>query len=419
MGHEDFDFDSPSEFEKFLRDSSVFKNAKALTQSFLPARILHRKSDIESIVHNFRPLLLLKQKASTGGLPAVNGFSCNLAVIGNPGVGKTATVRYTGVQLEKIARKKKYDVRLIVNHVNCWNNRTRSSILASIMRDAFKVVTRGLSTEEIIDLLRQRLSIEDCYLILILDEVHILSINDLKSFIHLTEWMADRISVIMITRTAEWSMILDPEINQRIFDVHTFEPYTRNEMFDIITDRVSNAFNDGTVEKSIINMVTEIAMETENVRHGIEILYQAGKEADKTGTGIITPEFVRKAKCKVHPELRPEVLLELNEHELYTALGIAQRLLNRNFSAVTVKEAYRHYLMVTKKRKVKANTESAFRTYLEALNRYGLISILNSTSTNGRGSSRLRITIFDVPARVLVDRIESRLEVLEKKHSNP
>ncbi|MHA2335396.1 MAG: Cdc6/Cdc18 family protein, partial [Candidatus Hodarchaeales archaeon] len=226
------------------------------------------------MVRNFRPLFV---NASS----AVSGFACNVAVIGSAGVGKTATVRYATEKLQKVAERE--GIRLVVHYVNCWNNRTRNSVLASVMRDSFGVSSRGLGTEETIDNLRRRLTLEKRHLILILDEVHILTTKDLKSFIHLTEWMADRISVIMIARTTEWNMILDPEISQRFLDVLKFEAYTKEEIVEMFKFRIGLAFKDGAVSDDVVDMVADIVSQTRNTRHGIEMLYLAGKLADKEG----------------------------------------------------------------------------------------------------------------------------------------
>ncbi|MHA2297971.1 MAG: Cdc6/Cdc18 family protein [Candidatus Hodarchaeales archaeon] len=389
------------EFEEYLKFESVFKDETTLLKQYLPPKLPHRETQIQDLARNFRPLFIRAPNS-------VGGFACNIAVTGSAGVGKTATVRYTAEKLQKLAQKE--SIRLIVNYVNCWNNRTRNSILASIMRDSFGVSTRGLGTEETIDNLRRQLTLEDRYLILILDEVHILTTKDLKSFIHLTEWMADRISVIMITRTTEWNMVLDPEISQRVLEVLKFDPYTKDEMEKIFDFRVDLAFKEGAISDDIITMVAEIASQTRNTRHGIEILYLSGKLADKEGSSEVEAEQVRTVKNKVYPELRAEVLTDLNKHELYAALGIAKRLLNRNFTATTIKEAYRYYQMITEQWGESPNSESAFRNYLDTLARYGLIGMLSSKAKRGRGGSRLRVTIHDVPAKILAERIEERLE---------
>ncbi|MHA1167074.1 MAG: Cdc6/Cdc18 family protein [Candidatus Hodarchaeales archaeon] len=388
------------DLEEFMKMESVFKDENTLFQPYIPKRLPHRDKQIKRLALNFRPLI--NQKPGTGG------FACNIAVIGPAGVGKTVTGKWFAEELKHLAKGK--GIRIDTHYVDCYNNRTRNSILNSIMREKFEITTRGFGTEEIIDNMRRRLVHEDRYLILILDEFHILHPKDIKSFIHLTEWMSDRISVVMISRKVKWTMIIDPEISQRVQEVLEFPPYDQEEMKDILGFRAELAFKEGAVNEEHLEMISSICSRTSNMRHGIEILHRAGRLADRDGHTAINAEQIRSAQATTFPELRKEVLYGLNKHELYSGLGIARRLTNKNFTATTIKEAYRYYQMIAERWGDHPNGESAFRHYLDSLTRIGLIDVLSSKSGRGRGSSRRRITIFDVPAEILATRIEKRLE---------
>ncbi|MFW9997809.1 MAG: Cdc6/Cdc18 family protein [Candidatus Odinarchaeota archaeon] len=393
-----------------LFDESVFKDERTLAQHYVPPDLPHRKEEKLTILGNFRSLLKQRPRTTDG----TTAFSCNIVVLGQAGIGKTATVKHTTEILKEITGKE--GIRLIVSYVDCHTNRTLNSILAYIMRENFGINTRGLRAEEVISDLKEQLSRKDIYLVLILDEVHILKNPDIEVFLHLTDWLSGRISLILISRVAEWTSIVDSNINQRILDTLKFKPYNKEAMYSIFEFRVALAFNDDTVSEGIIDMVVSIAEKTQNIRHGIETLYRAGKIADRKKSKKIYPEYIREAKGSVFPEIHPRILRELKDHELYTALAIARHLENQNLVGMTIWLAYRCYQSIAEQLEVVPKCESAFRDYIDALYRFGLIGKLSSKRNRSRGNAGLMITIQDVPAKILKERIEEFLELTANQH---
>ncbi len=179
---------------------------------------------------------------------------------------------------------------------------------------------------------------EQTYLILILDEVSVLSQKDIRGFIHLSEEYGSdhRISLIMISRPTEWKIMLSSMVSQRISDVVQFYPYSFAETHDILKYRAHLAFKSSALSEEILDMITEISHQTKNLRHGIETLYRAGRGADQKQLNEITPELIRRGKNDVFPEMRPEILEELKTHELFAALGIARRLNHKGITAMWI-----------------------------------------------------------------------------------
>ena len=386
--------------EKALFSDSVFKKGGEVTlnQAYVPDNLQFREDSIRRITQNFRPLFL----TSNDGL---HGFSTNIALIGPAGVGKTVTARYTIECIQTMAEK--YHIKLYTDYKNCWTTRTKTGILRSFLRDRFGVASRGFSDEESTDIVVRRLNSEQAYLILILDEMSVLSQKDILGFIHLPEGygMENRISLIMISRPTEWKVTLSSMVSQRIADVVQFYPYSLAETRDILSYRVNLAFKPNAVSEEILEMITEISDQTKNLRHGIEILYRAGWEADQRQLNEINPELIRRGKNDVFPEMRPEILEELKTHELFSALGIARRLHHKGITATTIEHAYKNYRIIYEEFNVQPNGEGVFSNYLTTLETIGILGIVKKT-IKGRKGIRSRLTIHDVPAAVLIERID-------------
>ncbi|OLS23718.1 MAG: ORC1-type DNA replication protein 1 [Candidatus Heimdallarchaeota archaeon LC_3] len=388
--------------DEVLFSSSIFKDETTLYHGYVPPKLPYRDNEVSQIAQNFRPLFQKNFDPSTG-------ISANIGVIGSAGIGKTASVRYTIKKLIETAKSHKINV--LADYRNCLINRTAAAIFRGILRDVFGVNIRGYGNEEAIDILIRRLNSEDAYLILILDEVTSLPENDIESFLHMTDEFGarHRFFVILISRPTEWNMMLLPEISQRISDVIKFEPYKFEEVKEILEYRAGLAFKPSAYNDELLQMIAEISTSTRNLRHGVEILHRAGRIADRSETSEISPEMVRKAKVSVYPELRPEILYDLNKHELLALLGITRDLLNNSYTAVSLQEAYSAYQLVREEYGEDKKSVDEFSEYLDNLEILGLISSVGSKRNRTNGKIKSRITINDVPAQILMERIENHL----------
>jgi len=383
-----------------LFSSSVFKEGgeRTLDQSYIPDTLNFREDHIRRISQNFRELFVNKGGGS-------EGFSTNIALTGSAGIGKTVTSRFTVERLQAMAEK--YRVKVFIDYKNCWTTRTKTSILRSILRDQFGVASRGFSDEESTDILIRRLNSEQAYLILILDEVSVLQQKDIRGFIHLPEEFGSshRISLIMISRPTEWKVALSSMVSQRIADVIHFDPYNYEETREILEYRAKLAFKSHALSDDIIDMVAEISDQTKNLRHGIETLYRSGRAADQKRIDEINPELIRHAKNDVYPEMRADILEELNTHELIAALSVARRLHHKGITATTIEYSFKNYRIICEEWNVSANGEAAFRNYLSTLEAIGILGKVTK-GVKGRKGVRARLTIHDVPAAILIERIE-------------
>lgn len=392
--------------EKILLGASVFRDERSLFPEFLPQKLPRREEEISRLATDFRPLIQKK-----------GSFAINIAITGSAGVGKTAVARYCGIHIENAAKKKNIAIKFILYNAHTF--RTKTSILRNLLTDHFNVTARGFSDEEILGMLVKRLEKDDMRLIIALDEANLLGSDEILSIIHASEVFGierSRISTIIICRRTEWRAILNAPLSGHIHDQINIPGYTKDELFDILSYRAQLAINSGVISEDIIDMVAEIASQTQNARHGIEILLRAGKMADYEHINEINAELIRKAKVGVYPELRPDVLDDLNDHELLAALGLARRLKHHGITATTINEAYKYYQIACEEREgLKAQSLSAFRKYVHRLDSVGIIGKAVGPLGRGRRGRRARITLYDLPATVLEERVLKIFELHNKK----
>ncbi|MFX1451790.1 MAG: Cdc6/Cdc18 family protein, partial [Promethearchaeota archaeon] len=339
-------------------------------------------------------------------------FSVNVAIIGNAGIGKTSIAKFFSERFPKSAEKVGKKVYCV--YYNCYTYRTKSSILRHLLNKYFNVFsTRGFSDNELLSDLMKSLNKEDSHLVLVLDEANVLGSEDILSFIYIPEafeFGQSRISTILISRLTEFNSLLNVQLSERIHDKIQLSGYDEQDLREILGYRVELAFKNNVVSSDVFDQIISISAGTQNARHGIEILYQAGKIADQEEFSYITPEMVRKAKAYVYPELRSTVLEELKTHELYVSIAIARHLKHDNIAHTSIDEVYEYYKIVCEENEESPQAKVTFRRYVDVLAKTGIIYKVVEPIGGGKRGRRSVITLQDIPAEVLEEKCTSILE---------
>lgn len=389
-------------FEQKLYGSSLFKDETSLFRDYIPPTLPRREEELLRLARDFKPLLY-KEKGA---------FSVNVAIIGPPGVGKTVSTKYYSQKFPGLAEKKGVNVKFA--YYNCYTYRSKSGILRNLLETRFNFFSaRGFSDDELLTDLTRALEKQNDHLVLILDEALMLGTEDLLEFLHSPEafkFGKSRISFILVSRLNEFKSMVELQESERINDIIELKGYSKDELYDILKYRVELAFYDGAVPPEVLDLIIDITSATQNARHGIEILYQAGKIAETENKEKIEPEMVRKAKGFVYPELRSDVLEELKFHELLTVLAVARMLKDEEKAMTTIDEVFSSYCIICEERKVTPRAKITYRRQIEVLKDAGLINKFVAARGSGKRGRFTRISLHDVPASVLEEKIESLLE---------
>lgn len=306
-------------FDEELGRETVFRDASKLMPDYVPQVLVHRDEEFRQLVRIFKPVL--ENKASQRAL-----------VTGSVGVGKTALTRKFGAELESTARDRK--MKLVYLHVNCRKDKTLYAILSKIVhRFNPKEPYRGLGPEKLLNDLIIHLNSHDTYLVLTLDELDFFVEQNGPDLIYSLSRAAEesggqnRISMIAIGRDKSFLRTMDPATQSSFMhNVLSLDRYHSTQLLDILKQRVGEAFKVGTVEEETLELIADIASRWGDARFALELLWRAGMAADSEGRDLVTPEHVRKAKADVYPELKREVLRELQLHEKLVLLAIARKL---------------------------------------------------------------------------------------------
>jgi cell division control protein 6 len=190
--------------------------------------------------------------------------------------------------------------------------------------------------------------------------------------------------------------------------------YDQDELYKIFKFRSELAFHKDVVTDEILHMVANIAASTQNARHGIEMMYLAGKAADRFNVRPITPDLIRRAKQEVYSELRSDVLYGLRDQEILVLAALTRELKAQKSSSTTIAKVYERYQLICEEFGVKKQALPTFRKTIDALVTLGIIGKVVEGIGTGKRGRRARLTLMDIPVEVFDERVS---EILQRRQS--
>ena len=196
------------------------------------------------------------------------------------------------------------------------------------------------------------LDIEDRYLLLILDELdYFIKQNGADILYDLTRLMDDRLNAPQ--RLSIIGVGRDISLDETLFDSSTlstlqrnilrFNKYSSEALYEILKNRVEIAFEDDTVMNDTLQIICDIAAGRGDARYAIELLWRAGKQADREEAYKVIPDYARRAKTDTHPELRKEIFTTLSLQNKILLLSLARSLKEIRGAYVTMGEVEEMY----------------------------------------------------------------------------
>jgi cell division control protein 6 len=276
---------------------------------------------------------------------------------------------------------------------------------------------RGYSAEEVLRALMQSLDEENAHVILALDEFDSLiekegseSVYALTRLQEMRAGQPQRISLLFILRDLKSTEKLDASARSTLQrNVIGLEKYSKEQLLDILNDRVSMAFEPATVAEDVVDLVAELAFsESGNARFAIELLWRAGKYADAENSSEVEPECVRKAVSSIIPTLRRSEVASLGLHEQLFLLGAARTFKESQKAYASLSEIEKAYAVVCEEYDEQPNSHTQVWKYVQLLSALGILRTeVTSTGTRGR---KTRVSLPSVPAVELEKELMSALE---------
>jgi len=349
-------------FKKMSAENEIFRDERVLMPDYLPEVMPHREKQIEEIAFGLRGAAEGKKTE-------------NMLLLGPSGTGKTSTVKYVLKQLQE------YSQRVIPMYMNCWESGTRHSILNNIATALGEFIPRrGIATDEITDRIREVLRKEKKTPIIALDEVDRLFASQyeeekvLYDLARAKELFSVDFGVVAITNNSEFLAKLDQRIRSSLVQKQiTFNQYSPTELKDILKSRAKLAFYSESLSEEVIPLcAARAAKKNGDARLAINLLWKAGKIAERRNAGKVGEEDVRKAFEEVGEEDERAVKLEGREKEIYEFV--------KEKGEVTSSDLYE---------KFNSETDRSIRNYIDNLCSLGFITAESEGGAGKRGKTRI------------------------------
>jgi len=386
---------------------SIFKDETKLDINYVPYRLPHRDRELRLLMEFFSFLLRAPEKMTQ-----------RVMITGDVGTGKTALSQRFGANITSEANKRGTNLRYI--HINCREYRGSLFLIlhhiVSIFHPNFP--RRGYSAEELLGILLQVLDEQRAHIILTLDEFESLVNREGSEAVYKLTRLQEirlnkpqRISLICILRSLKVIEQLDASARSTLqSNIIHLDTYYRQQLMDILNNRVSLAFKPLTVPEDTVSLTAELAFsEGGNARFGIELLWRAGKYADAEDLDTVTPECVRKAASSIYAVMRKSDVALLRLHEKLFLLAIARFFKESEKAYASLTEAEQDYAVVCEEFDVQPHSHTQLWKYLHTLSAIGILK----TEVSATGS-RGRSTLISLP-RIPAYELEKELSILLRK----
>jgi cell division control protein 6 len=379
---------------------SVFKDQRTLSFDYVPAKLVHRESQMKRLIMLFRPVV-------------EEDGAQNSVLTGSVGTGKTATAKRFCIDLKEYAEKKQKAIDWTI--VNCRQRNSESAVVLQIVNHFQpNFPDRGFSITEMLRILRKDLEKRKLHLVIVLDEADVLLKKAGPDIIYkLTRFGEEKVearplvSLILISQKNIFDMLDAASTSTfKRTNLIEFGKYSTEELRDIVAQRGELALHEGSMEDDAIDMIAEVSSEWGDARFAIEILEKAGMLADEEGASRVDVEHVRGAKAEAYSSITESKLAGLDMHQRLALLAIARA--SKGKAYITTKDAESGYKVACEEYDEKPRAHTAFWGLMKDLDTLGIVSAKKSGP--GISGKTTVITLLDIPAKVLESKVLQLLD---------
>ena len=268
-----------------LYDETLIKNDRVFNPEYTPERFGFRDSQLNQLSMYLKPGI-------KGGTPV------NALILGPCGTGKTTSVKMVFEDAENTSEK------IVPVYINCQFNASPFQTFSQIYKKVFGRFPpeTGVSLSRIQNEIMKKLQRDRKCLVVALDDIDHLFYDKYANEILYDilraheKYEGVRTSVFGILSENEFRFILAAKVNTIFHPSEVFFlPYTRSQTTAILRDRVREGLMDCVLADELLDYITEIAIETGDLRVGIELVHKSALEAEADASRKIKKEHIDRA----------------------------------------------------------------------------------------------------------------------------
>jgi archaeal cell division control protein 6 len=303
----------------------------------------------------------------------------HLSILGKTGTGKTVTMLYFLNLLQSLCRKKKLDLRYI--HLDLSTPKPCFRVLNDLAcyLDAAKRYKKGISLDELMTKIEEKLKLYRGYYVLFIDEIDHVR-RDLDSFLkflvrRLPQAVSLKLVLVFSSNNLNWQDNIDPRITSflKVNEI-LFEPYHAFDLKKILSIRIKKALNRKLIQKGVVDKIAAVSSRTHgDARKAVELLSKSAQIAEKEGIPM-SLDLVDRAMDEIERD-KYVAMVKSGPKQLQAVLYSIISSSSTGTKPLYTGEAYAAYRSFCHRIKLRALTQRAFSDLVSELDMYGFIQV--------------------------------------------